>query len=57
MDNQETIDHIRKMYGDTPQAAFSLLIEVVESQGREIEALKARPPQIIKYKRGNGPCN
>jgi hypothetical protein len=30
------------------------LTEVVERQGREIEALKAKPPQIVRYEKNYG---
>jgi hypothetical protein len=33
------------------------LTEAVEKQGREIEALKAKPAQIVRYEKSYGPIN
>jgi hypothetical protein len=37
--------------------AVKLLTEKVEQQGKEIETLKAKPAQIVRYEKGYGRLN
>lgn len=55
--NVGEISDIRKMYGTAPQAAFSLLLEIVEEQGKKIEKLEQKPVQVVRYVDGKSPCS